>query len=133
MNALLKKKPAKKATTKKVEAKKKPAKATSTAPKTRVERAYNVLTRPIVNEKTTLLSEQGKLVFLVAPDASKTEIKKATESLFGTKVKSVNTIVQQGKVKRFRGIFGKRKDYKKAIITLEKGENIELLTGAKGN
>ncbi len=113
---------------------KKKVEAKTTKPsdiKTRVERAYTILKRPIVNEKTTLLTEQGKLVFLVQADASKGEIKKAAESLFEVKVKAVNTINQQGKIKRFRGTLGKRKDYKKAIITLEKGESVELLKGAK--
>lgn len=98
---------------------------------TKVENAYTIITRPIVNEKTTQMNEQGKMVFLVAPKATKTQIKKAAESLFEVKVKVVHTINQQGKRKRFRGIFGKRKNYKKAIITLEKGENTELLMGAK--
>lgn len=129
MNALLKKKSD---TPKEVEAKKKatPSKEAKTLPpKTRAEAAYKILMRPIVNEKSTLLTEQGKLVFLVHPDASKPAIKKAAQSLFEVKVKSVNTISQQGKVKRFRGTLGKRKDYKKAIITLEEGQNVELLGG----
>lgn len=113
--------------------KKEKAKGTASLIKTttKTESAYTIITRPLVNEKTTQMNEEGKMVFLVAPKATKTQIKKAAESLFEAKVKAVNTINQQGKHKRFRGIFGKRKNYKKAIITLEKGENIELLTGAK--
>ena len=83
----------------------------------------------MVTEKSTLAAEHNKVVFNVARNASKPEIKAAVEALFGVKVKKVNTLVRKGKVKRFRGIRGRQKDVKKAIVTLEEGHNIDLLSG----
>ena len=90
---------------------------------------YDVIRRPIITEKSTLASENGAVVFEVAIDAAKPEIKAAVEGLFGVKVKAVNTTITKGKVKRFRGQLGKRKDVKKAYVTLEEGNTIDVTTG----
>ena len=93
------------------------------------ERMYDVVRRPIITEKSTLASEHNQVAFMVALDASKPEIKAAIEGLFGVKVKAVNTLRQQGKVKLFRGRKGKRSDFKKAMVTLEEGQTIDVTTG----
>ena len=93
------------------------------------ERAYEVVRRPLVTEKSTIGSEHGQVSFEVAIDATKAEIKAAIEQLFKVKVKAVNTLVQKGKTKRFRGKMGKRSDYKKAIVSLAEGESIDVTTG----
>ena len=93
------------------------------------ERAYEVLRRPLVTEKSTLGSEHGQVSFEVAIDATKPEIKAAIESLFKVKVKAVNTLRQKGKTKRFRGRVGQRGDIKKAFVTLEAGHSIDVTTG----
>ena len=90
---------------------------------------YDVIRKPIITEKTTMASENGAVVFEVAIDAAKPEIKAAVEGLFGVKVKAVNTTITKGKTKRFRGIKGKRKDVKKAYVTLEEGNTIDVTTG----
>ena len=90
---------------------------------------YDVIRRPIVTEKSTLASESGAVVFEVAPDAAKPAIKEAVEALFGVKVKAVNTAVAKGKQKRFRGQLGRRADVKKAYVTLEEGNTIDVTTG----
>ena len=90
---------------------------------------YDVIRKPIITEKVTLASENGAVVFEVAIDANKPQIKEAVENLFGVKVKAVNTVVTKGKTKRFRGIAGKRKDVKKAYVTLEEGNAIDVSTG----
>ena len=90
---------------------------------------YDVLLRPVVTEKSTLGSEHNQVTFQVALGATKPEIKAAVEGIFGVKVKAVNTLRQQGKLKRFRGKLGKRPDYKKAIVTLVEGEVIDITTG----
>ncbi len=92
-------------------------------------RAYDIIRSPVVTEKSTLGSEHNQVTFRVAMDATKPEIKLAVETLFKVKVSGVNTLRQQGKVKRFRGIKGKRPDYKKAIVTLVEGQNIDVTTG----
>ena len=92
-------------------------------------RNYDVIVAPVITEKATLLSEQNKVVFRVAPDARKDEIAQAVEELFKVNVLKVNTIVTQGKTKRFRGILGKRADVKKAIVTLAEGQSIDITTG----
>ena len=91
--------------------------------------AYDVILSPVITEKSTLASENSQVVFNVAKSATKPQIKKAVETLFGVKVKSVNTMVRKGKVKRFRGIVGKQSDVKKAIITMQEGETIDVTTG----
>lgn len=90
---------------------------------------YDVIRRPLVTEKTTMVSEHNAVVFEVAIDAPKPKIREAVETLFGVKVKAVNTVVTKGKVKRFRGRLGKRKDVKKAYVTLEEGHAIDVTTG----
>lgn len=90
---------------------------------------YDVIRRPVITEKATLGSENNQVTFEVALDASKPEIKAAVEALFDVKVKRVNTLRQKGKVKRFRGIRGKRPDVKKAIVTLAEGDSIDVTTG----
>ncbi len=90
---------------------------------------YDVIRKPIITEKSTMASENGAVVFEVAIDAAKPEIKAAVEGLFGVKVKAVNTTITKGKVKRFRGQLGKRKDVKKAYVTLEEGNTIDVTTG----
>ena len=84
---------------------------------------------PVITEKSTVLSEQNKVVFKVADDASKDEIAAAVEALFKVQVVKVNTLVTKGKTKRFRGIMGRRKDVKKAIVTLADGQSIDVTTG----
>ena len=93
------------------------------------ERDYNVIIAPHITEKATLGSEHGQVTFRVEKDASKPEIKQAVEALFDVKVKAVNTMVQKGKNKRFKGIMGRRSDFKKAIVTLEEGQTIDTGTG----
>ena len=90
---------------------------------------YDVIRKPLVTEKTTMATEANAVVFEVAIDANKPLIKEAVEALFGVKVKAVNTTVTKGKVKRFRGKLGKRKDVKKAYVTLEEGHAIDVTTG----
>ncbi|MEX3008855.1 50S ribosomal protein L23 [Hoeflea sp. TYP-13] len=92
-------------------------------------RHYDVITSPVITEKSTLVSEQNQVVFNVAKTATKTEIKAAVEALFGVKVKAVNTLVRKGKVKRFRGTIGRQSDVKKAIVTLVDGESVDVTTG----
>lgn len=90
---------------------------------------YDVIRNPVVTEKSTLASEANQVVFDVAIDASKPEIKAAVEALFSVKVKAVNTLVRKGKVKRFRGQLGVRNDVKKAVVTLVEGQTIDVSTG----
>jgi large subunit ribosomal protein L23 len=92
-------------------------------------RAYDIIRSPVVTEKSTLGSEHNQVTFRVAMDATKPEIKSAVETLFKVKVSAVNTLRQEGKVKRFRGIKGRRTNYKKSIVTLAEGENIDVTTG----
>ena len=92
-------------------------------------RHYDVIVAPHITEKATVLSEQNKVVFKVAHDATKDEIAAAVEELFKVNVLKVNTIVTKGKSKRFRGILGKRSDVKKAIVTLAEGQSIDITTG----
>ena len=93
------------------------------------ERMYNVILSPVITEKSTQGSEHNQVTFRVAQDATKPEVKQAIEALFDVKVKAVNTLNQKGKVKRFRGRLGKRNDVKKAIVTLEEGQMIDVTTG----
>jgi len=92
-------------------------------------RHYDVIRNPVVTEKSTMASEHGQVVFDVAMDATKTEIKAAVEALFSVKVKAINTLIRKGKVKRFRGKIGVRNDVKKAIVTLVDGQSIDISTG----
>ncbi|CAN5149187.1 50S ribosomal protein L23 [soil metagenome] len=92
-------------------------------------RSYDVILAPHITEKATVLSEQNKVVFKVAKDASKDEIATAVEALFNVNVIKVNTLIQEGKEKRFRGVKGWRGDVKKAIVTLADGQSIDVTTG----
>jgi large subunit ribosomal protein L23 len=92
-------------------------------------RHYDVIRSPVITEKATMLSEHNKVVFQVAKTATKPQIKAAIEKLFDVKVKSVNTLVTEGKMKVFRGRLGQRSDVKKAIVTLEDGHSIDVTTG----
>ncbi|MEI4488067.1 50S ribosomal protein L23 [Frigidibacter sp. MR17.14] len=90
---------------------------------------YDVIVKPIITEKATMVSEANAVVFQVRKDASKPAIKDAVEALFGVKVKAVNTTITKGKTKRFRGRPGVRSDIKKAYVTLEEGNTIDVATG----
>ncbi len=92
-------------------------------------RHYDVILAPHITEKSTLLSENNAVVFKVAGDASKPQIKEAVEALFGVKVTGVNTIVVKGKTKRWKGRPYKRSDVKKAIVTLAEGQSIDITEG----
>ena len=93
---------------------------------------YDVILAPHITEKSTLLSEQNAVVFKVANDATKPEIKAAVEALFNVSVTGVNTIVQKGKTKRWKGKPYTRSDVKKAIVTLAEGQSIDVTEGARG-
>ncbi len=90
---------------------------------------YDIVVKPIITEKSTLVGEYNQLVFEVAKTASKPEIKAAIEALFSVKVTAVNTLVQKGKTKRWRGKPYRRGDLKKAIVTLADGQFIDVTTG----
>jgi len=90
---------------------------------------YDVILAPVITEKASLGGEFNQVTFKVAIDASKPEIKAAVEALFDVKVKKVNTLRQQGKIKRFRGVLGQRAEYKKAMVTLADGSHIDVTTG----
>ena len=90
---------------------------------------YDVIRKPIITEKATMASEANAVVFEVAMDATKPQIREAVEGLFSVKVKAVNTTITKGKVKKFRGRPGKRRDVKKAYVTLEEGNTIDVTTG----
>ena len=92
-------------------------------------RHYDIVLAPHITEKTTLLAENNSVVFKVAPDASKPEIKAAVEALFNVKVTGVNTIVAKGKSKRWKGKPYQRSDSKKAIVTLAEGNSIDITSG----
>ncbi|WP_439576015.1 50S ribosomal protein L23 [Phreatobacter sp.] len=92
-------------------------------------RHYDVIKSPLITEKGSLVAEHNQVVFKVAIDATKPQIKAAVEKLFDVKVKSVNTLVQKGKTKRFKGVLGRRSDVKKAVVTLAEGHSIDITTG----
>ncbi len=92
-------------------------------------KAYQVILKHLVTEKSTQLSEYNKMVFAVPINATKLEVKFSIEKIFSVKVKTVNTILTKGKLKRFRGILGKRSNTKKAIVTLAPGNTIDLSAG----
>lgn len=93
------------------------------------EQYYDVIRAPVITEKATIASENNQIVFRVAIDADKKVIKEAVEALFDVKVKAVNTLRRKGKAKRFRGIPGRQNEMKKAIVTLEDGDSIDVTTG----
>ena len=90
---------------------------------------YAIIRSPVITEKATAASEHNQVIFRVALDATKREVKAAVEGLFDVKVDAVNTIRVEGKTKRFRGRIGHRSDYKKAIVTLADGSRIDITTG----
>lgn len=92
------------------------------------ERIFKVLSAPHISEKATIVSEKNnQIVFKVAKDATKAEIKTAVEQLWEVKVKSVRTLVMKGKTKRFGRGMGKRADWKKAYVSLQDGFDIDFL------
>lgn len=91
--------------------------------------SYDVIVSPLISEKSTMASENNQVVFKVASAATKPQIKKAVEELFGVSVVGVNTLNVKGKTKRFRGMPGKRPGWKKAIVTLKEGDFIDVTTG----
>ena len=90
---------------------------------------YDVILSPVITEKSTLVSDANQVIFKVARKATKTDIKTAVESLFGVKVKAVNTLIRKGKLKSFKGFRALQSDTKKAIVTLEEGHSIDVTTG----
>jgi large subunit ribosomal protein L23 len=94
-------------------------------------RHYDVIVAPHITEKSTMLSDQNAVVFKVANSASKPEIKAAVEAIFGVSVMGVNTIVQKGKTKKWKGKPYQRSDMKKAIVTLAEGQSIDVTEGAR--
>ena len=95
-----------------------------------INKAYQIILKPLVTEKSTQSSEFNKVVFSVPLTSNKIDIKSSIEKIFSVKVKSVNTILVKGKTKRFKGILGKRVNTKKAIVTLAAGDTIDLSIGA---
>jgi large subunit ribosomal protein L23 len=92
----------------------------------RQDELYDVIRSPIVTEKSTMASEHSQVVFKVAMNATKSDIKEAIERLFNVKVVAVNTLIRKGKTKRFKGVRGQQSDFKKAIITLAEGQAIDI-------
>ena len=93
------------------------------------QQMYDVILAPVITEKATRTSEHNQVVFKVALDATKPEIKAAIEGVFGVTVKAVNTVRVKGKKKMFKGRPGRRSDYKKAMVTLAAGQSIDVTTG----
>ena len=91
-------------------------------------KSYDIILSPVITEKATMGSENNQVVFKVSVDATKPEIKKAVETIFNVKVVSVNTLNVKGKTKKFKGHLGRRSDYKKAVVRLVEGSQIDLGT-----
>mgnify|MGYP002787600952 FL=1 len=89
---------------------------------------YDIVVKPVITEKSTLVSEYNQVVFQVAKDATKPQIKAAVEALYGVKVLAVNTMVAKGKTKRWRGQEYRRSDVKKAVVTVADGDRIDVTT-----
>jgi len=94
-------------------------------------RYFGIIKRPIITEKATRLSrgEEKKYLFEVDMKAEKKEIKEAIENLFGVTVVGINTVIVRGKVKRFKRLVGKRRNYKKAYVTIQRGQSISFIEG----
>ena len=92
-------------------------------------RHYDVILSPVITERATAATEQNKVVFRVAMDSTKPQIKAAVEKLFNVKVTGVNTLVRKGKKKVFRGRPGRQSDQKRAVVTLAEGQTIDVTTG----
>ncbi len=93
------------------------------------EAMYQIIRSPVITEKATNLAERNQVAFRVRIDATKPEIRAAVEGLFGVTVTGVNTLVQKGKTKRFKGRPGQRSDVKKAYVTLAAGQSIDFSSG----
>ena len=93
------------------------------------EELYMMLKTPVVTEKATLGSQHNQITFRVPLEANKAGVKKAVEGLFKVKVTKVNTLIQKGKLKTFKGKRALRSDTKKAIVTLAEGQTIDVATG----
>ena len=93
--------------------------------KTTLERAYNIIKKPITTEKSTNLQQFNQYSFVVSKNSNSIEIKNAVEMIFKVKVNKVNTSILRGKGKTFKGQYGFRKDTKKAIVTLDEGNTID--------
>ncbi len=96
---------------------------------TKDARHYDTIVAPVITEKATIASENNQVVFKVARNATKPQIKAAIEKLFDVKVTAVNTLLRKGKSKVFRGIRGKQQDIKKAVVTLADGHRIDVTSG----
>ena len=94
----------------------------------REEELYDVIRAPLVTEKSTMVSENNQVMVKVAMSATKPDIKEAVERLFNVKVLAVNTLIRKGKIRKFRGVKGQQSDFKKAIVTLEEGQTIDITT-----
>ena len=92
-------------------------------------RHYDIILAPVITEKATMASENSQVMFRVASHATKPQIKEAVEKLFDVKVKRVNTLRRRGKWKAFKGRFGQQSTTKRAIVTLEEGQKIDVTTG----
>ncbi len=115
---------------KKVEEKKEKEKSeTKKQEKKKYGNAYRVLIRPLITEKASILGAENKYFFEVARDANKIEVAKAIEEVYGIKPVKVNIVNMRGKKVRFGRILGKRKDWKKAIVTLPEGKTIKIYEG----
>jgi large subunit ribosomal protein L23 len=93
------------------------------------QQMYDIIRAPIITEKATNVSEHNQVIFRVPLSATKREVRAAVEGLFNVEVRAVNTIRVAGKLKRFRGRLGRRSDYKKAVVTLGKGQRIDVTSG----
>jgi large subunit ribosomal protein L23 len=92
-------------------------------------RHYDIIVKPIITEKATVASEHNQVIFRVARNATKPQIKEAVEKLFDVKVKHVNTLVRKGKLRNFKGRRALLSDVKNAVVTLEEGHRIDVTTG----
>jgi large subunit ribosomal protein L23 len=96
-----------------------------------IKSKYDLIKRPVITEKSTNLGEFNQYVFDVSSRSDKNSVKKAIEEIFGVKVLRVNILNRQGKVKKFKGILGRRADVKKAIVTVDKDQIIDLAGGVR--
>jgi large subunit ribosomal protein L23 len=94
-----------------------------------MERNYQIIKRPLITEKTTMIAENNTYTFEVLKNATRVEVKEAIEAIFNVKVEKVNILNQEGKTKRFRGIPGKRNSVKKAYVRLQEGQSLDLAAG----
>ena len=121
---------AKKETASKAAAKKSPAKKSARG-ELASARLYDVIVRPLMTEKAHNGLSQNKVSFVISPTATKTDVKKAIETLFKVDVVKVNTATTEGKQKRFRGRAGQRADIRKSVVTLKAGQSIDIAAGLR--